>query len=324
MTRRTVSLLFVVFLGLAPMFPSPALARESVALISSLSGKVEVQRAETGSTQEAGLGDQIFQDDFVLTHKDARASLLFSDGSLITVSPGSRMKLTAHEMTQRKKDTLAASVSRSLLNGVKGLFSGDEKKEMPTFIAGIRKKVEEEEKKSIQVLYPRNSMILTDRPHLQWESRGRGGEVMISLTLKGMGGKLWSLRTHHPQLPYPQDQKALDRGQTYFLRIEREDDITILDEVFFMILDERKAREAGDYAREMEGLRKANPQDVTPFFILANYYRENGLLHEALEELEALEKILPASRFVLEGERDIYHRLGLWKKWEEVDGKLAR
>ena len=85
-----------------------------------------------------------------------------------------------------------------------------------TVVAGIRKKVENEEK-SLKILYPRNSMILESKPTFRWKAGEKGDMFMISLTLKGMKGKLWILETKETEIPYHKGQKGLDRDQTYFL-----------------------------------------------------------------------------------------------------------
>jgi len=145
---------------------------------------------------------------------------------------------------------------------------------------------------------------------------------MVSLTLKRMSGRLWTLNTKEMAIPYPKDQRPLERGQTYFVRVESMDDSSVSDEVYFRILDDRRAEEVIRITKQMEELQKSNPDDGTPGFILATLYRNKGLYHMALERLDTLEKKNPVERFVLEEKREIFAKIGFWKKWEEVNRKL--
>ena len=207
------------------------------------------------------------------------------------------------------------------MEGIGGIFSVEKKRETLTAIPGIRKKVEEEEM-GVRVLHPRNSMILTGRPHFRWRTGGQTRSFMVSLTLKGMTGRLWTLNTNETEIPYPEEQKALERGQTYFLRVASTDDPSLSDEVYFRVLEDQKAEEVRHFTRQMQGLQKSNPDDSTPGFILATYYKKTGLYHRALVQLDALEKENPGERFIMEEKGEIFAKIGFWRKWEEINRKL--
>jgi len=301
---------------------SPAFGADAIALISSLAGKVEVQRAHQKGLHKVHLGEKLFEHDVLHTYDHSRASLFFSNGSVITVYPKSRVALSAPGKDQKKGSPVAASLSKGVMKGVRGIFSVEKKRETLTAIPGIRKKIEEEEM-GVRVLYPRNSMILTSRPRFRWKMQGKAHAFMVSLTLKGMGGRLWTLNTKETEIPYPTGKGELERGQTYFLKVASVDDPSLADEVYFRVLEDQKAEEVRRASQEMEDFAKSNPDDSTPKFILATYYREKGLYHRALLELDALERESPGERFILEEKREIFAKIGYWKKWEEVNQKLT-
>jgi len=300
---------------------SPVFGADAIALISSLAGKVEVQRAHQKGVHKVHLGEKLFEDDVLYTYDHSRASMFFSNGSVITIYPNSRMALSTREMDQKKGGPVAASLSKGVMKGVRGIFSVEKKRETLTAIPGIRKKIEEEEM-GVRVLYPRNSMILTSKPRFRWKTRGKAHAFMVSLTLKGMGGRLWTLNTKDTEIPYPKGKSALERGQTYFVKVESMDDPSLSDEVYFRVLEVQKAEEVRRVREEMEDLQKLNSNDSTPKFILATFYRRKGLYHKALGELDVLEKGNPGERFILEEKREIFAKIGFWKKWEEVNQKL--
>jgi hypothetical protein len=299
---------------------SPALSADAIALISSIAGKVKVQHALEKEGRAAHLGQQLFEDDVLHTSDRSRASLLFSDGSVITVFPNSRLKLSVQKKDY-KGSSLVTSLSKGVTKGIAGIFAVEKKRETLTAIPGIRKKIEEEEM-GIRVLYPRNSRILTSKPRFRWKTRGKGGSFMVSLTLKGMGGQMWTLNTKETEIPYPIRAGELERGQTYFLKVKSMDDPSLYDEVYFRVLEDQKAEEVNRVAKQMENIQQSKPDDSTTTFILATYYTGKGLYHKALDELDALEKGNPGERFILEKKREIFAKIGLWKQWEEVNQKL--
>ena len=300
---------------------STALGREAIALISSLKGKVEVQRAYEKGLQPAHLGEQLFEDDVVYTYDNSRASLFFSDGSVLTLYPKSRLALSLRKEGKKEGSSLVASLSKGVMEGIGGIFSVEKKTETLTAIPGIRKKIEEEEM-GVRVLHPRNSMILTGRPHFRWRTGAQTRSFMVSLTLKGMTGRLWTLNTNETDIPYPKEQKALERGQTYFLRVASTDDSSLADEVYFRVLEDQRAEEVRHFTKQMKGLQRSNPDDSTPGFILATYYKKTGLYHRALVQLDELEKENPGERFIMEEKGEIFAKIGLWRKWEEINRKL--
>ena len=318
MVRRHCFFIMCMIFLLA-LFVPPAVGADSAAVISSLSGKVEVQRSGLDGMNTARLGDQLFENDIVFTRKGARVSLLSSDGSLMTLSPDSQMKISP--IMEKKGGGRVGLISKGLMKGLSGLFSSKKKRETRTIIAGIRKKAEED-KGRVKVLYPRNSMILTSNPSFRWRAEGGKEPFRISLTLKGMKGKLWSIQTGESKIAFPEGQKGLERGQTYFLRVESEKDKTLYEEVFFRVLDEKKAQEIMDFEGKLKDLLKSNPDDGSPAFILAGFYKKQGLFHRALEMIELLEKSNPKERFILEEKQEILAKLGLWEDWKAVDQKL--
>ena len=189
-------------------------------------------------------------------------------------------------------------------------------------VCWLRKKIEEEEERGVRILDPRNSKILNSKPTFRWKTMRKDNIVMVSLTLKGTRGKLWTIQTEETKISYPDGRRGLDRHQTYFLRVENLVDSSLYDEVYFRVLDEKKAAEVMRFAKKMEDYRKLNPDDSTSFFILVVYYMEKELYHKALVELEKLEKENPGERFVLKKRRETFARIGLWTKWQEVNQML--
>ena len=237
---KIVSFFSGCFLFITLTSISPAAETNAIALISSLKGKVELERVHQTGLRAAHLGEELLEDDVLYTGRRSRASLLFSDGSVINVYPNSRVELSLRDTDKRKDVSVAGSLYKVVIKGVQGIFSAVKERETLTAVPGIRKKIEEEEERGVRVSYPRNSMILISKPNFRWKTRGEGRMFMVSLTLKGMEGQLWTIRTKEADIRYPKGQKGLKRGQTYFLKVASVDDPSLSDEVYFRILEDQK------------------------------------------------------------------------------------
>lgn len=310
----TISAGFVLFITAVA---HQTLGADAAAVISSLSGKVEVRRAGQQGLTEARLGEKLFDQDVLYTRKGARASVLLSDGALMVLSSDHQIAISSAET---ERGSVRFRLSTHVMKGLSGLFSLGQKREIKTLVAGIRKK--EEGPARVRVLYPRNSVILTPTPSLRWQAKGSEGSFTVSLTLKGMQGSLWSLRTGEFEVPFPVGQKPLERGQTYFLRVENDRDATIADEVYFRVLDEKRVRQLQELEAQMAALKRSDPDDLAPSFILAGFYKKSGISHRALEEIERLEKADPDNRFILEEKAELLADVGLTEEWQAVTRKL--
>ena len=123
---------------------SQAMGTDAIALISSFSGDVKVNHTDKKSLQPLHLGMQLFENDEIYTYDNSKASLLFIDGSVITVWPNSQLKVVPGKINTKKGGTVVATLSRKVLTTIKGIFSGNMKEETLTAIPGIRKKIEKE------------------------------------------------------------------------------------------------------------------------------------------------------------------------------------
>lgn len=298
-----------------------AFGADPIARISSVDGKVEIQRAGKQAWVFARLGEPLFEGDVLQTHDRSKASLLFSSGSIATIQPKTRMTLVLRN-TETDSKTFIGSLSKELIAGIGGIFPLQKKKETLTAIPGIRKKIEQEEM-GVMILHPRNSKILTSKPLFRWKTQGKPASFAVSLTLKGMKGRLWNTTTDQMEISYPADQGALEGGQTYFVRVESRGNPQLSDEVFFNVMEEKETALVERAKEQMEEFKKQHPADATPMFVLAALYKSKGLFHLALEELDRLETLFLNDRFIAEEKLDILAKMGFWKEWEQLNQKLT-
>jgi len=313
--RRFSSIFMVCAVFLEFILFQNAFGSDPIAIISSVDGTVEIQRREKQEWIKARLGEPLFEGDLLQTQDHSNASLLFSSGAVVTVQSKRRITLNLRDSEKTGK-TLINHLSKDVIEGIGGIFSLQKKKETLTAIPGIRKKDPEEA--GVLILYPRNSLILTSKPDFRWKTKGKTSSFAVSLSLKGMKGRLWNFSTDQTEIPYPADQKPLERGQTYFVKVENRENPSISEEVFFSVSEEKTNHIIEKAVKQMEDLRKHDPEGKTPLFILALLYKDKGLFHLALEALDRMQLSGGEQGFIVEQKLDILSRMGLWEEWDRV------
>ena len=138
----------LVVLGLLMAVLSVSQARsaiaDAIALLTSISGKVEITKSQTRSKRLAAIGDRLFENDILQTRKNATASLLFTDGTIVKIFSNTRLSLTLKAKSEAMGSRQIGPLSKGILKGVKDIFSGETKKETLTAVPGLRKKIEGE------------------------------------------------------------------------------------------------------------------------------------------------------------------------------------
>jgi hypothetical protein len=117
-------------------------AAEDSGQFTELQGKVSVKKTN-GQIAQAVLGAQVHQGDVVTTEKDARATLLFGNGSVLKLGPSSTLNI--NQLIYDKDKGVAQSAyelaSGTLMNIVGSVFGekgNSYSVKTPTAVAGVR------------------------------------------------------------------------------------------------------------------------------------------------------------------------------------------
>lgn len=299
---------------------APVLGADAMAIASSVSGDAKFQRSGSGELIFLTVGQQFFQGDVIYTFTDGRVALVFSDGSVYSIHPESRLSLAM--VPGAGQSSMLSSLTGNIAGGLKDMFAASGKRESLTAVPGFRKPgTQKQAAGHVRILYPRNSMVMEKRPEIRWKGPAKG--VTVTLTLKEPLGKVWSLTANESTVPYPKGQPELASGQTYFLKIENRLGADTKEEIYFSLLGDQEGQAVKDLAEKLRNHRKSNPHDTTASMLLTELYIDKRLFHQALAELNILQRDPSARVYALKKKQSIYREIGLWQEWENAGRKLT-
>lgn len=115
MEKRWLFTVFAIFSLFIILLVLPAAAfAEAVGSFSRVEGRVDILKAGASSVLPVKAGDSVFMGDTVRTKSNGKAEILFNDGTIVSVTPDTRMKI----------DEYAFNPDNSRKQGIIGLFRG--------------------------------------------------------------------------------------------------------------------------------------------------------------------------------------------------------
>jgi tetratricopeptide (TPR) repeat protein len=148
-------------------------------------------------------------------------------------------------------------------------------------LAGLRAIVTEE---PIEPASPYNTLIKTNRPTFTWIPRKTYDKYIVNLySSKGL---VWSREVSGSYLNFPENEKSLDFGETYFWNVEGED---ILDNkksssFKFSVLSTEKSKEILDQEALIRKTFDNDSDSSSLHSFLGAYYINQGLFQDAINE----------------------------------------
>ncbi len=285
MHRGYISIYPVLILLLC--FPLNLHAQQSssaLAVISDVRGSVTLNKAGSDEPLKAVFGTQLAQGDQLETGKKASVTLLFTNGNLISLGPGSNITISGNQ----------SGPSRNIGAGMAGNFSDlamrqDQRGEMGVLM-DLRS---DETAQQILPLSPCNTMISTNRPAICWESMKPADEFVVRLY--NGEGLVWEKRTTATHLEFPEDESGLEFGASYFWNVEGEDLINSFRSLNqkFTVLNEEKIYEIKEEEKKLSGLFSDDPGNSSLHSLLGAYYAKVGLLEDAIRSFEQVRDANP-------------------------------
>lgn len=282
--KSTIGAILVLLL----LLPSTVFAQKSasvLAVISDVHGDVFLMKAQNNNLLRAVFGMQLIQGDQVKTEEKASASMLFSNGNLISLGSNSSITISG---SQSDEDT------RNIGPGLASNFSDlalrqDNRGEMGVLI-DLRSV---ETAQQIVPLSPCNTMIPTKKPRLSWISKKPADEFVVRLY--NSQGMVWEKRTEDTHLDYPDDESELTFGESYFWNVEGVDLINSFRSLNqkFTVLSEDKVKEKELEEKKLYGLFSDDPENSSLRSLLGAYYAKSGLYEDAIHEFEKVRDANP-------------------------------
>jgi tetratricopeptide (TPR) repeat protein len=256
--------------------PSHAQDGDRAALITDLSGVVEVASGSS-SFSKVGWGTPLMNGDRIRTAADAKASILFSNGNLVTLGQNASMTIAAAnggssgtESTRSVSDEYLADASDLTLyragpgeiGALGGLRSGGGDK--------------------IELITPRNTRTKAARPEFAWDANG--DYDIFTVKLLSDAGTLWSAETEGTSIAYPSSAPELEPGTKYFWQVIGEVMLNTVSSplVSFEVLtpDDVVRINAGEKA--IAATFADEPEAPSHLYVLGSYYAREGLLGDAI------------------------------------------
>lgn len=285
MRKNLTNLCIILVILLFSTHTTHSQSNPSLAVISDVEGAVYLHKAGNDEPLKVVFGTRLVQGDRVETGKKASVSMLFSNGNLISLGPNSNITVSGNQ---------TADPSRNIGAGMVGNLSDlamrqDNRGEMGVLM-DLRS---DETSQQIIPTSPCNTMISTNMPSLKWESKKPADEFVIRLY--DGEGLVWEQRTTATSLEFPEDEAALNYGQSYFWNVEGQDLINSFRSLNqkFTILPEAKINEIKIEEKKLTEMFADNPESSSLYSLLGAYYAKTGLLEDAIKAFETVRDANP-------------------------------
>lgn len=287
-TTKTSFRLVLVLLIISIRIVTAQQPAKCLAVITGTSGDVQVKQTHRSEFVKAEWGTQLFQGDQVKTSVRSEASMLFSDGTLITIGENGSITVSGKPSVATGEGTGVKSVSYAAMIDLAALTPKRDTKKDEGILAGLRSTDNEQ---FIEPASPYNTLIITDRPLFSWIP-GKPYESYI-VNLYNSKGLVWSRRVKGTYLPYPEDEKELEHGESYFWNVEGEEliDTKKSANIRFSVLPEDKCREVNEQEQIIRNTFRDDPDNCNLHSVLGAYYIKQGLLQNAISEFIIISEI---------------------------------
>jgi hypothetical protein len=261
---------------------------QCLAVITEIKGKAIYKEAGMSQFTKATWGTRLYDGDQVSTDDKSEVRLLYSDNSFLTLGPNSMVTISGAESPGTQSTGDVKRISSSVAVNLSSLaFKKDEEKDVGA-LAGIRSGAADH---TIELISPRNTLIRTARPSFSWFVKLPFDNY--TLNLFNSKGLVWSRKVSGTSLNYPENEKELNSGESYFWFVEGESLIETEKSAShkFTLLTSDKSREVSGHESAIRQIFSENPESSSLHSLLGAYYIDEGLLQDAIKEFQTIAKI---------------------------------
>jgi len=280
----------LVFLFLSPQLIAQQ-PTKCLAIVTEMKGDVFVSKP--GSKQNKAVwGTQLFEGDKIETSSGSGVSLLFSNGNLINLGANSNIEISNNEKTKEISDNKSKKVESAMMANFFALtLKRDNEKEVGV-LAGLRSV---NTNLPVELISPCNTLIKNTKPTFSWHTDKSMDEFDVKLY--NSKGLVWSKKVSNSSLEYPENEKPLATGETYFWHVEGEamlESYKSLNQEFTVISNE-KVIEVITQEESINELFSSDQNSSSYYSVLGAYYMSKGLLEDAIEEFKMVSKTNPGA-----------------------------
>jgi hypothetical protein len=273
-----------------------------MAVLSDVHGNVSLKKPQRNNTMRAVFGMQLEQGDQVTTDKDARATVLFSNGNLINLGGNSNITISGNT---------SGGQSRNIGAGLAGNFSDLAMRQDSRGEVGVLIDLRSDEATQLIVpITPCNTRICDTRPTISWESTRPADEFVVRLY--NSQGLVWEERTEDHSLEFPEGQEPLQFGESYFWNVEGEDLIHTFRSLNqkFTLLKEEEVQQMKTEEERISELFAEDPENSSYHSLMGAYYAKMGLFENAIAEFEKVRDSNPEATLPHEILGELYRDVG--------------
>ena len=261
---------------------------QCLAVITEIKGEVFLKKVNNNEFSKASWGMQLFQGDEIKTSDKSETKLLFANSNLISLGPGSTIKISGKETSATVTKGEARNISSATLIDLSAFTLKKEDKNDVGALAGMRSVNFDQ---VIELTSPFNTLIKTDRPSFSWIAKKSFDNYIVNLY--NSKGLVWTKKVSGNTLTYPENEKGLDFGESYFWNVEGEYliDTDKSANHKFSVLSLEKSKEVEKNENVIRDTFKSDPESSSLHSLLGAYYINNGLLQDAISEFQIISKI---------------------------------
>jgi tetratricopeptide (TPR) repeat protein len=259
-----------------------------LAVITEIKGEALLKKLNKSEFSKATWGTQLFQGDEIKTADKSELKILFSNSNLISLGPNSMIKIAGKESASTETTGNVRNISSAALVDLSAFsFNKVDKKDVGA-LAGLRSVATDQ---SIELTSPYNTLIKTDRPTFSWIPKKSYDNYFVNLY--NSKGLVWKKKVSENSMKYPENEKALDFGETYFWNVEGEYliDTDKSANHKFSVLSADKSKEVEENEKMIRDTFKNDPESSSLHSILGAFYINKGLLQDAISEFLNISKI---------------------------------
>lgn len=263
-------------------------ASQCLAVITEINGKALLKEAGMSQFVKATWGTQLFNGDQIATDDKSDIKLLYSDNSFVAVGPNSLITISGADTPATESSGEVRRISSGIgINPSSFAIKKDEGKAAGA-LAGVRTVTLSQ---AIELASPYNSLIKTDRPSFSWITKQQYDNFTVNLY--NSKGLVWSRKVSEPIMNYPENEKGLEFGETYFWNVEGEYLINTDKSANhkFTVLTIEKSKKVEENETNIRIAFRENPESSSLHSVLGAYYLDQGLFQDAITEFQLISKI---------------------------------
>lgn len=258
---------------------------QCLAVITEINGEALFKKADKSEFVKAYWGTQLFQGDEIKTSAKSEAKLLFSNSSFISLGPNSMIKISGKEPPATQPISGVRNLSSAMMVNLSAFNLKRDNKKEEGALAGLRSGAPDQ---AIELTSPYTTLIKTNRPSFSWITKKSFDNYIVNLF--NSRGLVWSKKISGSKMEYPESEKGLEFGESYFWNVEGEDliDNDKSANHKFSVISLEKSKEVEEQETVIRNTFRNEPESSSLHSVMGAYYINQGLLQDAINEFQTI------------------------------------